>query len=87
MRFTSLLSLLPLTAAQLFGGAANNEAGSDLRNLNLTTTTTFPYTPTVNNNLRLLNGAPIPVIVSLQNNEASSVTIKLIGGSLWTPDT
>lgn len=77
MQLLRLLALLPLTLA----------AAADLSNLNLTTTTSFPFTPKVNSHLRLLNGPPTPLTVSLTNNEAYPVTINLVGATLWTPDT
>ena len=83
MHLSGFLPFLPFAAAQHFASTA---PASDLHNLNLTTITTFPQVPKINSHIRILNGAPVPALVSLTNNEPFTITINFISASLWTSE-
>lgn len=53
-------------------------------NLNVEFSTSFPQSEVFG--VKLINGYPTEAILSLSNNEPFPITLQLLGGALWTPE-
>lgn len=58
--------------------------GGQSPNLAVKVSTTFPDSEIFG--VKLVNGHPTTAVLSVSNQESHPLTVKFIGGSLWTPD-
>ncbi|DAA73114.1 TPA_exp: Uncharacterized protein A8136_5039 [Trichophyton benhamiae CBS 112371] len=85
----SFLSLALLAAQSVFvngqgsaGTEENTEAPANVPKLGVTVSTTFPNAEVFG--VKLVNGQPTEALLHFTNPDPETVTVSVIGGSLWT---